>query len=599
MPANFLPTAVNPGGLTALIENLGRDCHPTQFLREFTKNTIEACQRSPESKNQVVIDYNAKLFQENRIYKISFIDTGDGMSADQMLSLLNNLSASGNVKNPYKNYGVGAKISAMTRNHAGIQYESWKDGKGHMIFIRYNSEEGVYGVQGTPSSDGISHYAISLPLSQKPAEIKDHGTRVTLWGMNDSQDTMIPPEGVGGTRESWIAFYLSTRFFRIPADIEMNARIGYYREGNPRHNYLAKIRGQKAILDEKSQLKGTLRLSDATTYWWVMPKGLDGHGRELVKGHTALINEDEVFDISDSRSNRAAYFGVIYGRDRVIIYLEPDNVMQNTARTNLVRPDGSPLSWHKWQDEFIVKMPSELRKFLDELQNETANESHTDSIKERLKALKELYKLSRYKANPKGALFADPNSEADYKGGAERMGDPHPTPTPPKPNPPGPKPGTLSTALLTALVEEGVGTRVTASEPDPFPTVQWVSERTNDSLVDRAAEYIQTQNIILANSDYQGLRDLINYFAKSYTDLPDVVKTIEDEVKQAFEQALTECVAGALSFKNRPHWNPKDFETAISREALTTAVAQRYWMVSYIKRVLGSKIKAFSEIEIG
>ena len=45
---NFLPTEVNPGGLTSLIRNLGRDCHPTQFLREFTKNAIEACQRSEE-----------------------------------------------------------------------------------------------------------------------------------------------------------------------------------------------------------------------------------------------------------------------------------------------------------------------------------------------------------------------------------------------------------------------------------------------------------------------------------------------------------------------------------------------------------------------
>ena len=41
MPINFLPTEVNPSGLTALIENLGRDCHPTQFLREFAKNAIE------------------------------------------------------------------------------------------------------------------------------------------------------------------------------------------------------------------------------------------------------------------------------------------------------------------------------------------------------------------------------------------------------------------------------------------------------------------------------------------------------------------------------------------------------------------------------
>ena len=80
--------------------------------------------------------------------------------------------------------------------------------------------------------------------------------------------------------------------------------------------------------------------------------------------------------------------------------------------------------------------------------------------------------------------------------------------------------------------------------------------------------------------------------------MPEVVKVIEDEIKQAFEQALTECVAGALSLKNRPHWNPKDFEMAISREALTTAVMQRYWMITYLRRVLGNKIKGFNEVPV-
>lgn len=594
MTSNFLPTEVNPGGLTALIENLGRDCHPTQFLREFTKNAIEACQRSSEQNNKVIIDFNAKLFQEIGIHKMSFTDTGDGMSADQMLKLLNNLSASGGIKNAHINYGVGAKISAMTRNHAGIQYESWKDGSGHMIFIKYNPNEGVYGVQGVLASDGMSHYAISLPPNQKPSEISNSGTRVTLWGMHEHQDTMLPPEGVSGGKETWIAQYINTRFFRIPKNIEISVRIGYQAERSS--HYLANIKGQKLTLDEKSEIKGALRLSDANAYWWVMPKGISGHSRELVKGHTALINEDEVFDVSDSRSNRAAYFGVIFGKDRVIIYIEPDNVVQNTSRTNLVRPDGSTLYWDKWQDEFRDNMPPELRKFLDDLQNETANESHTESIKERLKTLKELYKLSRYKVNPRGILFADPSSEVEYNQGPERIGDPNPNPNPPKQNP-GPKPGPISAALLSTLVEEGVGIRVSSNDPDPFPTVTWVSEQTNESLIDRAAEYIQNQNVILANSDYQGLKDLISYIRKSYSNLPEVNKIIEDEVKQAFEQSLTECVAGALSFKNRPHWNPKEFDNAISREALTTAVAQRYWMVGYIKRVLGSKIGAYSEIQ--
>ena len=39
------PVGVNPHGLTQFINNLGRDCLPDQFLREFVKNSIEAIQK--------------------------------------------------------------------------------------------------------------------------------------------------------------------------------------------------------------------------------------------------------------------------------------------------------------------------------------------------------------------------------------------------------------------------------------------------------------------------------------------------------------------------------------------------------------------------
>src|ERR1700733_1571652 len=96
--STFLATEVNPSGLTALIQNLGRDCHPTQFLREFSKNALEACQRSGVADCKVIVDYNAALYDTTKLHKMCFIDTGDGMSPEQMLSLLNNLSASGVAK---------------------------------------------------------------------------------------------------------------------------------------------------------------------------------------------------------------------------------------------------------------------------------------------------------------------------------------------------------------------------------------------------------------------------------------------------------------------------------------------------------------------
>ena len=78
----FKPTSVNVHGLTALIRNLGRDCTPDQFMREFVQNSIEACQRSGQEGSRILIDYNHGIQKHSGIFKLSFTDNGDGMSLE-------------------------------------------------------------------------------------------------------------------------------------------------------------------------------------------------------------------------------------------------------------------------------------------------------------------------------------------------------------------------------------------------------------------------------------------------------------------------------------------------------------------------------------
>jgi len=87
--------------------------------------------------------------------------------------------------------------------------------------------------------------------------------------------------------------------------------------------------------------------------------------------------------------------------------------------------------------------------------------------------------------------------------------------------------------------------------------------------------------------EFQGITDLIDYFAKQYADQPGFHEIISEAVRESFEQVLIESIAGSLSLKNRPHWNDTDFAQATSKEALTTAVMPRYWMVSHVKRLIG------------
>ena len=579
---NFKPTQVNPQGLTSLIRNLGRDCPPSQYLREFLKNSIEACQRTGQLDAKISIDFNHSIHALTGFYKMGFTDNGDGMSPEQMLSLLNNLSSSGYSTNEHQNYGVGAKISAMTRHHLGIQYESWKDGVGYRVLIKYQPEQDIFGVQGFLNGDGDAIYAVPLGADDKPGIIEAHGTRVSLFGMNEAQDTMTPPHGMGGGQDAWIHHYLDNRFFKLPANVTITARHGYQHPlAETDKNYLKIVTGFKAIADQHAEIKGQTRLSDANVYWWILPEACP------IKGHTALLNQDEIFDVSDARSNRITHFGIVVGRDRVIVYIEPDDAQQNTARSNLVKPDGSNLEWWRWQDEFRRNQPQEIRDFIDRMLNETAQVSHTSSIIQRLRALKALFLLSGYQEMEiKRKTRIEPKIEDPIIPVAVIESEPEQV-LPNVQSPEAPQASSYPELTSPKLEEPSA-----PEEPEVnlFPMVEWTNEARSPQLVGRAAEYVGHENLVLANRDFKGFKDLVQYFLNKYAGTENIEAFVVSATNEVIEQALMESVAGVLSLKGQPHWHDHAFHLALLPEALTTGMMQRYWLASYVDQKIRQEL---------
>ena len=115
----------------------------------------------------------------------------------------------------------------------------------------------------------------------------------------------------------------------------------------------------------------------------MLAKDRQAHGRELIKGHTASLNQGEIFDFTDGRSNRAVDFGILFGARDVVLYVEPNShYVQNTTRTGLVKRDGNALPWDRWADEFRELMPETLRKYVEDLMNATTSDSHEEAIRE-------------------------------------------------------------------------------------------------------------------------------------------------------------------------------------------------------------------------
>jgi type IV secretory pathway VirB10-like protein len=125
-----------------------------------------------------------------------------------------------------------------------------------------------------------------------------------------------------------------------------------------------------------------------------------------------------------------------------------------------------------------------------------------------------------------------------------------------------------------------------------FPYVEWTTDEKSPQLIGRAAEFVESNNTILANQNFKGFQDLSKYFESKYGDSPEASLQIKICVAEFIEQVLMECTAGILSLKDQPHWNPYQINQGLTKEALTASVMQRYWLVEQIDKELKSRIKS-------
>src|SRR5260221_858489 len=89
---NTLPMQVK--NMRFMLDRLGQDCAPLQFLRELTQNAVEAILETPDRRGEVVWDVDWNHFELTGQYKLSITDNGVGMTGDEMVQYINQLSSS-------------------------------------------------------------------------------------------------------------------------------------------------------------------------------------------------------------------------------------------------------------------------------------------------------------------------------------------------------------------------------------------------------------------------------------------------------------------------------------------------------------------------
>lgn len=599
----LLPLTVDNTGF--LLDRLGEDCHPLQFLRELTQNAIEAIEKTPEKSGDILWDVDWVPYElgEHQAFKLSITDNGIGMTGEEMVKYINQLSSSMAVQSAEGNYGVGAKIAAATRNRAGLVYLSWKSGRGSMIHLWRDPDSGQYGLRQIERPDGSYDHFAELEDDVKPDIVKNHGTKIVLLGNALDHDTMRAPKDAPSPSQ-WIAKYLNTRYFCIPEGITIRCRQGWDRpRDDNKNNVLRTISGQREYLEKHKETSGTVALEDAQVLWWILKDEealSQNSGYVESSGHIAALYKCELYEISSARAGYAKLqqFGVIFGQKRVVLYVQPiangRRLTTNTARTQLLI-DSEPLPWTDWATEFREKMPEPISRMMEQIAADGANDDHSRSIRDRLKNLLELFKVSRYRPVTDGTL---------------RIGEPMPgAGGQPASRLSGTRAGNGSTAgsradkagavggiYGTFLKKQGV--QGEEAKMNVFPQVKWISleEGTRELgvLDDRAARYLQDQHLLLINADFRAFMDMIAYWVKEYGsrhgDVAGIKERIRDTVHDWFEQALVETIIGLLALRGSAEWPRDAMEKAMSEEALTSVVMQRYHPYNSIKRELGTRI---------
>lgn len=586
-----LPMAV--ANMTFLVNKLGNDCAPLQFVRELTQNAIEAIVQTGDEEGEVVwdVEWNHFILSDG-IMKLCCIDTGAGMTGPEMVKHINQLSSSIHEQSAAGNFGVGAKISAGPRNPHGLVYMSWKKGVGHMIHLWLDPEENVYGLKRWPQNNGEFWTPISDEL--KPKQIKENGTVVVLLGRSDEDSTVEAPPGTA-MRSRWILRYLNTRYFRFPGHIKVQAREGWE---NPRddtkHNFLRVVEGQGPWLDRNAESKGLVELSNATAHWWILREAVDrDSGHNAPGGHIAALYQNELYEMALRSSGgiaRLQMFGVIFGSDRVVIYVEPrpdsdTQVTANTARTQLLI-DNEAIDWSGWASEFRAALPEEIKTLQEEIGSHSGDKSYKQKILDRLKDIRDILRFSRVRPSATGVVPYD--EDAKVPGGEPSQTELNRTGIR-EPGNKGGKSGDIY--ALFAEASESLGDQVESSDA---PDVKWVKvedgSRVPTDLSDRAARFHLQQNLLIINADFRVFTDMVDRWAASYSHVAGAAVTVREVVHEWFEQQLTEAVMSAKALKRTGRWSIEELSRLWSEEALTAAVLPRWHIDQSIRRNLGQRL---------
>lgn len=611
-----------------------------QWLRETFRNADEA------GAQNVHYGIEWQGVEAHGIYRRYIADDGIGMDESDLGEFMLTYGGGGKpIGTEHENFGIGAKVTLLPWNPAGLLVVSYKEGQGYAMLMR--GEEREYGAmpwEAVDEDDQVVYTAVidpdgaslgdfgindigsiwqQVPFWADNEDPPDHGTIFLLLGPERDYDTILGDPGRPAEATTYMqALYLNSRLWvvregqQITIDVPISPDKKSWAARNPGQvapgpgtgGFTRRaITGAHFHIERGGRLiatSGSVKLDDETTaYWWlrdeVPERRLNPYGPRA--GFISVLYNDELYDLARAEDSKWRYrqFGIpaaeVMARTFIVIKPPtegPNGIYPTGGRDRLLRSGGHELPFTDWGGTFHELMPPEIAEAIEEampkeiVADSTWKEKFAERFWDRLHDLR-----LRLRRDGK-AVAGDPTQAAPrivVPPGVD--GDPNPRPHLPRLA----KPRERTQEKVVSDVSgrrRARETEMEASIPSwlpmeaeamdqPYTLASWDPERTNPD---------GSKGCVYINKEHPAVVALVEEMARAYSVTRDDVaswRQVEYAVWETLGQSLIAKVIHVQSVLRRDVERTTLRKEYLSDIALTTAGLGMIWEQQALQPKLG------------
>jgi histidine kinase/DNA gyrase B/HSP90-like ATPase len=556
------------------------ECQAFQWARETLKNSIEA----QATKIHFGVEFQA--VENLGVYRRLIADNGKGMTAKQLYEYFSNAGTGDKqIGGEHENFGIGAKISLMPWNSAGLIIVSWVGGEASMIWIEKSQKTGEYGLHSFEQFDDEN---VVRPFDDpehgcdwrkvKPDFIEEHGTVLVLLGNSLTDDTVLGdpnrPDEQGASMR--LIHYLNQRFWTLPDGVEIsvnrflndtnkdswprNAREGRQtlEDGTRKGGYINLYGGRIHVTQQRRKeqaeiASGVVKLYDGTqAHWYLLKKGkMPDPAQGPNTSFIGILYNDELYQVT---WHHAVYrtMGITPQAVRTKLWVIFEPPVDNPPKVHGVYPESArsalkhsgtadrSVPMNEWLADFAKRLPEEIEHALSQAFGEHKEDSSlTSKLMERLSQYLHLWG-KKFKQRKLLVVEGGGNESVDTSksvdGGIGLIIDSGEDHVPPEHGQGQSSTGTAK--VSTESYAEGIDRKNAkqATPPREPPRVVWRPKTDFDDPENHFAMWVDARNEILLNEDHRIIAEQIERWQARYPD--HVAETVATKVREVYKAAV-------------------------------------------------------------